>query len=239
MGASSLVGWLRESWAVFALAVGVLLPAHPADDLGQLWIEHEGRVKPFAEFAQEFVRDVSGTGRLGGQDPVVTVLSMLADPGRWEAVACIKVPRRARPQLGLPRDAGLVSRRQLEAQPRLDGVLAAVRGRLARGRRLTPLERGLATVDRRRQALETVINQELRLVPPADAADGWQPILRPEGYPFAQQMAVKRTWAQLLEAFREGRQDDCRAVAGRLRRMLENLREEQRPSAIVLTRHPL
>ena len=43
-------------------------------------IQHNGRHKPFDSFARELLQHITGTSHIDGQDPVLTVVSMIAHP---------------------------------------------------------------------------------------------------------------------------------------------------------------
>jgi hypothetical protein len=86
-------------------------------------------------------------------------------------------------------------------------------------------DRRPATVSRQQVvALRMLSKQDLRLVPPLtlDRWD-WLPILQPDGYPIAQQISLKLTWAALLDAIRRGDLEQLQRVSSRLSVMLKNL----------------
>ena len=68
----------------------------------RLAIQHNGRFKPFDSFARETLAHITGSPRHGGQDPVETVLQILASPEPWQAKPLIAIPfRPLREPLGL------------------------------------------------------------------------------------------------------------------------------------------
>jgi hypothetical protein len=75
-------------------------------------------------------------------------------------------------------------------------------------------------------ALQTLLEQELCLIPPAPRGTrgAWMPILRPTGYPTDSQIRVKRLWSELLAAARRG---EPVAVVEKSRQLSEMLRAFQ------------
>ena len=79
------------------------IPPEAVETMRLVAIQHNGRHKPFDSFAREALDQLSGTPRPNGQDPVVTILSMIADPEAWHAAPLISVPfKPLREGLGMP-----------------------------------------------------------------------------------------------------------------------------------------
>ncbi len=90
----------------FTLALGLLfmvpvfawsdaraaLPSEALATIRRIAIQHNGRIKPFDSFARETLQLITGTPRVGHEDPVATVLSIMADPEHWQQVPLISVP---------------------------------------------------------------------------------------------------------------------------------------------------
>jgi hypothetical protein len=209
------------------LATAALVGAMPNQgmrEIRELLIQHEAHVEPFAQFADDMVRQISDQDRIAGQDPVETVLSMMAEPERWEYYPCVAVPASLRGRLGLPPKEERASRRLVHQHTWLAAQVAVARARAAAGRRLSRQQRDVTILMRRCDALDALIGQEVMVVPAPGQRAEWLPVLRPDGYPPEQQIAIKRLWAGLLQAVRLRQTEQETVMTRRLLLALENLR---------------
>ncbi|MBT9608977.1 MAG: hypothetical protein IV110_02915, partial [Aquabacterium sp.] len=55
------------------------------EPIRHLAIQHRGRHKPFDSFARETLDFITGSPRIGHDDPVATALSLITAPERWQA----------------------------------------------------------------------------------------------------------------------------------------------------------
>jgi len=216
-------------WAVvilpvlLSLATGFSLPLKGSRVVGQLAIQHHGRLKPFDTFARESLRSITGSARLGAQDPVETVLSIVAEPERWQERPLIEVPFvPLREKLGMDRKATHVSYHQLVETRRLMRMLPAIVEKQSREEKLSMLEQETMDVYERFVDLNSLLTQELYLVPVPPGTEptptaSWMPILEPTGYSRDQQSAFQSRWGAFLDSLREGRpeaiEESARALA--------------------------
>lgn len=206
---------LANTFVTWFLALGMLSPLQ-AEEVRGLAIQYDRRVVTFAEFARQMIEEISGQPRLDRREPWEVVLSMLAEPDEWQDVPCIAVrSERVRSRLGLRPEERLVSRGRLARDPQLSELLTEPEP-----------DRELRGLAHRCALLDSLLEQEVRLVPPPDGGDQWRPILRPDGYPPDQQVAVKRLWASVLAAVRDDRPERYEWTVRQLATVLTNLREQ-------------
>ncbi len=98
--------WRVSGGLVVLLLLGVgraeAYPSEALRSLRQLPIQHNGRIKPFDSFAWETLKSITGSPRVGQEDPVITVLDLLAKPERWQDEHLVAVPfRPLREALGM------------------------------------------------------------------------------------------------------------------------------------------
>lgn len=170
-----------------------------------LMIQDDGHLKPFDAFAQETVTFVTGSPRVKWANPVSVVLSIIADPDRWRDEPLIWVQSApVRRLLGLRLRQSHASVREIMATQTFFRMLLSIVKKQQRNEPVTGLEQAALDVYERFAALNALLNQELRLVPPPSGrAPEWLSILNPESYPWEQQAAIKRVWGSFLEELRE------------------------------------
>jgi ABC-type transport system involved in cytochrome c biogenesis permease subunit len=217
-------------WAL--LIIGLWwCPAAAADSAGALEtvrrivIQHQGRHKPFDSFAREVLDTVTGSSRWGRQDPVATVLSIIAQPDAWQQTALIAVPFvPLREALGLERTTTHVSYDALVGTRRLMRMLPAIVEKQQRDVKLTMLEHEAMDAFVRFVTLNRLFEHEVELAPPPTAAElVWRPILAAESAPTERSAAAREAWVAFVEAWRVGEDGAARAAAGDLADTLRKL----------------
>ena len=205
-----LIGWVLLS-ALSASGSETRAPGHDGPSraalatMRRIAIQHNGRHKPFESFARETLIHIAGVSQLDGEDPVATVLSMIADPELWQARPLIAVPFiPLRDALGIDRKTPRISYDELVSTKKLMRMLPAIVGKQQRDEKLSMLEQETMDAYDRFVALSMLIEQRLELVPPPSAATDrtWLPILEPTGYAQAEQLRVRHAWTALLTALR-------------------------------------
>ena len=217
-----------SSWIVYPvmtwmISAGTAMPPQSLAAVKQLPIEYDGRLERFEQFSQEVVRKITGQARFGREEPIVTVLHILANPATWRDRDCIAVSSRPlRVYLGLDHEQAYTSYATLAHSRRFQAALLLAQQAKLLGK--APVERELLAVAERFDAMSRLLSHELNLVPPPRLDEEWLPILRPDGYPADQQVAVKRIWALFLEAIREEHPKRFDQAAEQLLYLLENLK---------------
>jgi ABC-type transport system involved in cytochrome c biogenesis permease subunit len=183
-----------------------------------LAIQHNGRQKPFDSFARETLTLLTGASQVGHEDPVQTVVSVVAEPERWQDAPLIVVPFiPLREPLGLDRTRTHISYNDLVATRKLMRMLPPLVEKQERNEPLSMLEHETMDVFQRFAALSNLFEQKLNLVPPASAIERvWLPILQPAGYPRERQEALRGAWTALITAAREGPPQAINAAAREL-----------------------
>ena len=201
------------------------LPPAALKTMRDLAIQHKGRLKPFDSFARETVRQITGSAKWRGADPVTTVLAIMSAPERWQDEPFIAVPFvPLRERLGLDRGTRHVSFDELVATRSLMRMLPAIVEKEQRSEPLSMLDNETMDLYRRFVTLSQLLEQELYLVPPPSGARApWVAILNPKGYPTAQQTQLRDAWTSFVLALREGRPDETQASARRLASRLQAL----------------
>ncbi len=147
-----------------------------------LAIQQGGRVKPLDSFARETIDRLTGSPVWKGQDPVETLLSILAEPDRWQEEPFLSVPfGPLREALGLDRRTKHVSYSELISTKKLMRMLPAIVEKQQRGEKLTMLENETMDLFDRFVAFTNLIKQELNLVPPPAGERIWLPVRQPAG----------------------------------------------------------
>jgi len=186
-------------------------------------IQHNGRYKPFDSFARETLQSLTGEARFGREDPINTVLSILADSERWQGERLLAVPfRPLRERLGMDVHVGRISYNELMATRSLMRMLPAIVEKQQRDEKLTMLEQETMDAYERFVTLNGLFQQDLNLVPPASGQGSWVAIREAAGYPAPQQQAFREAWTSFLEAAK--RHDDAATVAT-ARHLAEILRQ--------------
>jgi cytochrome c-type biogenesis protein CcsB len=196
-----------------------------------LAIQHNGREKPFDSFAWEVLERLTGSPHLGQEDPVETVLAILASPEQWQGKPLIAVPfGPVREALGMDPKATHVSLDELVATRKLMRMLPPIRDKLERDEKLSMQEQETWDVFERFVLLNTLLEQELYLVPSASRTDpAWLPILRPAGYAEEQQAALRNAWTALLTAIRDGQRETLDRAAQQAASLLQGLQPSAYP----------
>lgn len=213
-------------WESFsAAAIGPVPTGHPVALVARLTVESRGRLMPLSGFASDTLSFITGASPRNHEQAVWIVLAIMADPAPWKDRELVWVPPGPlRRMLDMPPGATHRSCRQLAAwssfaeadQEQLDRLLQP-------GGRLTPAEREWLVVHQRFLGLQSLLEQEVRLVPsPGDRPERRLPILRPDGYPFETQISIKRAWSALLDAVRSGEPARTIEAARRLSGILRN-----------------
>ena len=203
-------------------------PASALRSVRQIAIQHHGRYKPFDSFARETLQTITGGARLDREDPVTTVLSILAEPERWQQVPLVAVPFvPLREPLGMSRKTARISYTDLVATRALMRMLPPIVQKQQQDDTLTMLENETMDLFQRFVAMNALLEQKLELVPPPTGTSAWLSIAQPEGYPPAQQREFRTAWDAVLSA---ARRHDASALAVNGRHLAE-LFERANPSA--------
>ena len=169
--------------SMFMLFVIFLLSVAPAradekvsvEAARRVAIQHNGRVKPLDSFARETVDRLTGSPRWKGQDPMATILSILAEPDRWQEEPFLSVPfGPLREKLELGRKTTHVSYSELISTKKLMRMLPAIVEKQQRSEKLTMLENETMELYDRFVTFHGLISQELRLLPPPPGERVWQ-----------------------------------------------------------------
>lgn len=204
------------------------LPVSTLKTARGLVIQHGGRHKPFDSFARETLRTITGASTWQSEDPVGTVLSIVAEPERWQDAPLIQVPFvPLREPLGLDHKTAAVSYNSLVATRKLMRMLPSIVEKQARDEKLSMLENETMDLFQRFVAFSALLEQRLELIPPPQGRRSWLPVLQPEGYPVDQQQAFRASWTALLAAVRAR---DATAVET-ASRQLGNMLESANPNA--------
>ncbi|MBI3324805.1 MAG: cytochrome c biogenesis protein CcsA, partial [Candidatus Omnitrophica bacterium] len=191
-------------------------------DVRWLAVQHNGRLKPLDSLAWETLKLISGRSRLGHQDPVATVLAIMAQPELWQAAPLVWVPFiPLREALGMDRRTAHISYNDLMATRRLMRMLPAIVEKQQRDEKLSMLEQETMDVFDRFVALSTLCKQQLALIPPPSPTDRvWGSLPEPTGYSAEQDAAVRGAWTSFMAAVREGRPQAIEPAAQQLASVL-------------------
>jgi hypothetical protein len=180
-------------------ASGAPMPKEALERVRQLAVQHGGRLKPLDSFSWEVLDRLTGEPRWRNQHPVDTVLSIAADPGRWQKEPLIAVPFvPLREALGLNRKTSHVSYSQLAEEKTLVQMLPGIAAKQRQNEKLTMLENEAMDAYDRFALLTALFTQELHLVPPLGEEKIWLPILAPAGYSPEKRQALQSAWKGFL-----------------------------------------
>ena len=225
-------GAAPELWADEANRTA--LPTERLQTVRQLAIQHRGRHKPFDSFARETLEQIAGTSQVDRQDPVATVLSIMAEPERWQAVPLLSVPfRPLRERLGMDLKAPRISYNDLVASRKLMRMLPAIVEKQQRDEKLTMLEQETMDVFERFTSLSALLEQRLDLVPPAPETGDvvWGSIRQAPSVPDERQEVFRAAWTAVVDAVRAGKGDRLDASARELTRLLRQANPAAYPTA--------
>ncbi|MDP3722860.1 MAG: cytochrome c biogenesis protein CcsA [Candidatus Omnitrophota bacterium] len=209
------------------------IPPDALATLRHVAIQHAGRHKPFDSFARETLKRITGRFRFRDQDPVATVLSMAAEPERWQDEPILHVPSGPLQEaLGLERGVTRVSYNSLIETRRLMRLLPPIVEKQRRDEKLSMREEETMDLYERFVSLNSVFEQRLELVPPAKggATQSWLPILQPAGYPEGRQEVLRSAWTAFVTAVREHQPQAISASAHALADLLRSAQPAAYPA---------
>lgn len=224
---SRAIGWtgaaLCLGLAAAACPASAALPPDALRTIRRIAVQDHGRVKPLDSFARETLQHITGSPRQGTEDPVETILAIMADPSPWQARPLIEVPfRPLREALGMDLHSPRISYNDLVASRKLMRMLPAIGEKQQRDEKLTMLEQETMDAFDRFVSFSGLTEQKISLVPPSSAGDlVWLPVLEPAGHPTERQAAIREAWTSLLADVRAGRAE---AIGASARRLAEQLR---------------
>ncbi|MBI2094488.1 MAG: cytochrome c biogenesis protein CcsA, partial [Candidatus Omnitrophica bacterium] len=187
------------------------LPRQALDSIRHWAIQHRGRHKPFESFARETLQLITGNQHLPGQEPALSVLSMIVDPEPWEQANLLSVPFvPLRDALGIDRKTTHVSYSQLLSTRKLMRMLPAIVEKQNRDEKLSMLEQETMDLYERFVSLNALFERRLDLLPPAESlASSWVSITEPVGYSQEQQAGFQEGWAAFVTAVRSSQQQEA------------------------------
>lgn len=198
------------------------LPRMALEPVRAVAVQHNGRHKPFDSFAREVLNAITGSPQIGREDPVETVLSMMAEPERWQDVPLVAVPFvPLREPLGLDPKTKRVSYNALVDTRKLMRMLPAIVQKQQREEKLSIVENETMDAFDRFATLSALFEQKVELVPPPSGVGSWSPILQPQGYSPEQQQALRSAWTAVLTAVRNGKAGELEASGRQLASLLE------------------
>ena len=161
-----LTAWLCVLPA-YGRAAAPVVPREALDMTRRIAIQHNGRTKPFDSFARETLQLITGSPRVGKGDAVATVLTMMAEPERWQAEPLLSVQfHPLREALGMDATAARISYNDLVASRKLMRMLPAIMQKQQHEEKLSMLENETMDAFQRFVALSNLFEQKLALVPP-------------------------------------------------------------------------
>lgn len=210
--------------ALGLLGFDMALPAEDLDVVRHWIVQQGGQLETFDRFARETLVRISGAPQLGEEDPVRSVLCMMAEPERWQRVPLVLVPPDMRQKLGLADGQTHVSIQNLMQDTWFAEVIASRRRDAHRRKLPVDTEQAITELSDRYATLSALFRQDVRVVPPPSTTqETWLPVLEPEGYAIAQQVGVKRSWSSLMVALRQRRPQQIERCAQHLTIVLQNL----------------
>ncbi len=199
---------------LFLTGASTKLPSDALETVRHLAIQQGGRVKPFDSFARETLDRLTGSPRWKSQDPVGTLLSILAEPDRWQEEPLLSVPfGPLREALGLGRKSAHVSYSDLLSTKKLMRMLPAIVEKQQRSEKLTMLENETMDLFDRFVTFTNLMKQELNLVPPPAGERVWLPIQQAEG--------PRAAWERFIVSLRESEPTAITENARRLAQVLQ------------------
>jgi ABC-type transport system involved in cytochrome c biogenesis permease subunit len=227
---------IRTRLALIAATVLIAANAFALDvsAIRNLAVQHDGRLKPFDTYAREQVRFIHGRGRVAGEDPVETVLSIAFENDKWHDYPLFDVPHvPLLTALGLPKEHNRLSLADIEDHADVLDALASG----TRGRRLAEAaaELGARTFA---YASVTRLENTLPIVPPASGeADAlWTPLASATGHSADDIKPVRAAFRSLKEAFTAGDQVAFDDAATELIARLRALNPDAYPTEAKLAR---
>ena len=221
--ASSLAAALLWLLSAAAPPASAALPPDALRTIRRIAVQDRGRVKPLDSFARETLNRITGSPRYGSEDPVDTVLAIMAEPSPWQARPMLDVPfRPLREALGMDPHTPQVSYNDLVASRKLMRMLPAIVEKEQRDEKLTMLEQETMDAFDRFVSFSGLTEQKVNLVPPPSAMERvWLPVLDLAGHPDERQAAIREAWTALMGDVRAGRAE---AISTSTRRLAERLR---------------
>jgi len=221
MFAAALMGFAAPVRAADGAAVSrVLKPART------IAIQHDGRVKPLESFAREALLLIADAPRWKREDPLVTVLSIAANPSAAADKEWIALPfRPLRESLGFDAKRSHVSYSDLVGGRQLMRMLPQIVEKQRRREEMTIEENEALDLYRRFVAVNDLMRGNFPIVPPVpgDAEGLWQPPGGSTGYEPERQMLLRKGWEDLLQAVRSGDEERAGLSADRLGKELREL----------------
>jgi len=221
--AKTLCGLLCAVWlGLGATPASAEIPRSALETIRRVPIQHGGRIKPFDSFARETVKQITGASTIDGEDPVKTLLQIMAEPEPWQAKPLIEVPfRPLREPLGMDPKARHISYTDLVATRKLMRMLPAIVQKQQRDEKLTILENETMDAFGRFVTFSNLVEQRLELVPPCVKSERvWQPILQAEGCAQDVQEKLRVSWNTLMQAVRAGAPEAINTAASHLSQRL-------------------
>jgi len=201
MAATLASGWAMAQEA--STRSSVMMSKRALAALRRLPIQHQGRHKPFESFARETLDHVTGSPRIDGHDPVVTVLSMIAFPEEWQVRPMIWIPfRPLRVVLGMDPKRSHSSHEELVTTKRLMRLLPSIVEKQQRDEKLTMLEQETMDAFDRFVAFSNLVEHRLELVPSPPGNPSWRSIQKPSGYSMEDHARIREAWASWMTALR-------------------------------------
>ena len=209
------------------------LPREALEAARRIAIQHNGRTKPLDSFARETLQLITGSPHVGHADPVATILSMMADPDRWQERSLVQVPFiPLREALGMNRKAEHASYNELVATRKLMRMLPTIVQKQQQEEKLSISENETMDAFQRFVTLSGLLEQKLNLVPspPGSPDQVWRSIQEPNDYVAPTQQAVaKQAWGLLISAVRAGHRDQMIAASYQAAAMLRSLNPSAYP----------
>ncbi len=197
----AVVAVMTSAWAT----MGATWSPEALEAVRRMPVQHNGRVKPFDTFARETLDRLTGAPRWRGEDPVVTLVSMLASPERWMEAPLVAVPfHPLRERLGMPPKSSHISYGELIATKQLMQMLPPIVEKQQRDEKLSMLENEAMDVYDRFVTLGAIWQHDLKLVPPPPGGGAvWRSIANPEGYAPDAQESLRQAWGTWIGVVRQ------------------------------------
>jgi cytochrome c-type biogenesis protein CcsB len=232
---------------LLAAVLGAAVPLRAETDfdtLRTIAVQDGGRTKPLDTFARETARRVSGakpfTGgeSVAGLDPVEWVVSMVADPEKWQDAVVVRVSHAGlREAVRLPEGRDRFSFRELAGHRPFMEAADAAHAKLAGGGKLDPIEQEVANLYETLTVMGGLFSgQSLRILPAStgDPGTAWLSLAELDQAPEGQR--VRGLLVALTSAYRAGDREAVRVSAAALRTRLASLAPAAYPSSLDLAR---